>query len=245
VPKYISDVILPELNREVERLGCKVLFETDEKGRGENVFVSYPAATEVSGYIKPVLRIEFGGRNIFSDDFSKYEVRSYASRVDIPVDIAFPSARDVVVLPIERTFHEKATILHVFCNRYENGRLKKTERASRHWYDFAKLHEFPACMSAMSDVRLLADVVGHKTKFFRDNMGGYEKCLRGEMKLVPEGHLLNELKKDYDAMRSGNMFFGTSKRPPEFEYIMEVVSRAETEMNEYILAALSTHDGNR
>lgn len=243
VSQYISDVILPELNKEAEHLGCEVIFETDEKGRGENVFIQYPAATEVNEYIKPVVRVEFGGRNHFSDDFSRYEVYSYASKIDIPVDISFPSACDVVVLPIERTFHEKATILHVFCNRFVNGCLKKTERASRHWYDFAKLYESSGCLSAVSNVRLLADVVGHKMKFFRDNMGGYEKCLSGEMRLVPEGTLLVELRKDYNAMRSGNMFFGTSTQPPDFDEIIEVVSRAEAEMNKYILATISTNDG--
>ena len=240
VPKYIEDAILPELKREVEALGCMVSFEKDDKGRGENVFISYPVATEVNEYIKPVVRVEFGGRNLFSEEFPKYDVLSYASEIEIPVEMSFPSAPLVVVLPVERTFHEKATILHVFCNRRESGHVKKTERASRHWYDFAKLYENPLCSSAPANVRLLADVVRHKTKFFRDNRGGYEKCLLGEMKFVPEGDLLDELRKDYDAMRKSNMFFGVSVPPPEFESIMATVARAETEMNGHVKAVMSS-----
>lgn len=152
----------------------------------------------------------------FFSEYAFHNVHSYASKINTPsqTPLVFPVAQNVVVLPIERTFHEKATILHVFCSRFENGHLKKIERTSRHWYDFAKLYNSSMCSSAISNIKLLADVVHHKMKFFSEKLGGYEKCLLGEMKLVPEGTLLKELKNDSEAMLPGNMFFGTSTYLP-------------------------------
>ena len=42
------------------------------------------------------------------------------------------------VMRAERTFWEKATAIHVFC---EQGEFRGGERFARHWHDLARLKE--------------------------------------------------------------------------------------------------------
>ncbi|WP_423814697.1 nucleotidyl transferase AbiEii/AbiGii toxin family protein [Pseudomonas viridiflava] len=50
--------------------------------------------------------------------------------------VAFPKTEKVVVLSPTKTFWEKATLIHVQCNKpISEGK----DRISRHWYDLAML----------------------------------------------------------------------------------------------------------
>jgi len=77
--------------------------------------------------------------------------------------MTFPAAT-VTVLSGARTFWEKATLIHVACNR--NVLDSGAHRLSRHWYDLALLADHDIGRAAIQDHGLLADVVKLKKVFF-------------------------------------------------------------------------------
>ena len=78
--------------------------------------------------------------------------------------LQFPEATVRVLLP-SRTFWEKATLIHVACNR---GDPKlDADRPSRHWHDLAVLAEHNIGKIAILDRELLQDIVEHKNVFSR------------------------------------------------------------------------------
>ena len=113
---------------------------------------------------------------------------------------------------------EKATLIHCLCNRHAEGKLRmeNRDRFSRHWYDLARLVTSVDGIGirAMNQRELLEEVVTHKMIFFSEAPAKYEKCLQGEMHLVPEGTLLDALKKDYEDMEKNHMFFKGKEIPP-------------------------------
>jgi len=64
----------------------------------------------------------------------------------------------------ERTFWEKATILHHEANRPEDSKLPL--RYSRHYYDLAMLTLSSIKYAALEQANLLKDVIEFKQKFY-------------------------------------------------------------------------------
>jgi hypothetical protein len=97
----------------------------------------------------------------------------------------------VVVLSPERTFWEKATLIHFECNR---GELRASaERLSWHWYDLVMLAKHPAGQPAIENRELFEEVFRHKKVFFHTSYADYVACLDGRLKLLPEKDTLKGL----------------------------------------------------
>lgn len=104
----------------------------------------------------------------------------------------------------ERTFWEKATILHQEANRpLEKAMLP---RYSRHYYDLAMMAQSTVRETALQDLDLLQTVVTFKQQFYPSAWANYEDAKVGSIKLIPPPQRISELAKDYEAMRS--MIFG-------------------------------------
>ena len=71
---------------------------------------------------------------------------------------------EVRVIRAERTFWEKATILHHEAHR-PAGNLQPA-RYSRHYYDLARMAASPVRAAALADFDLLAEVVAFKRRFY-------------------------------------------------------------------------------
>lgn len=110
--------------------------------------------------------------------------------------------------------------------------MDKTERFSRHWYDLAKLVTSVDGIGfrAMNQRELLEEVVKHKMIFLSEPPAKYEKCLQGEMQIVPEGTLLDALKKDYEDMERNHMFF-KGKEIPTLDDILQKAKITEDTIN--------------
>lgn len=192
----------------------------DDKEPGTLLF-AYPRAVDsASDYNLPVVRIEMGGRN----DTWPSEQRRVLTYAAPPGNPKFDLV-DVPVLGIERTFWEKATILH---NEYHRPQEKhRAHRLSRHYYDLFQLatHEVygPQCLS---NVDVLNRVVTHKSYYYPDNWSCYEEASTGKIHLVPPDYALNGLSEDYDKMRP--MFFVD---PPAFDEILTKLKQLEEEIN--------------
>lgn len=190
---------------------------------GEKLRIYYPSvlAQQLGSYLASNVLIEFGGRNI-TEPNEQHIVRPYVTEV-VP-DLDFPEA-SVTVLAIARSFWEKATLIHVECNRTEFK--VSAERLSRHWYDMSCLHKSGRARAAIADRALLADVIKYKKLFYDASYANYDDCLASALKLLPGSAFIDALEKDFQQMLEAGMFYGT----PSFAEIINDIRELEALIN--------------
>jgi hypothetical protein len=225
VREYANDFVVPYFNEAISRLPTAGLHTVEIDDSGEKIWVTYPSAVESSGeYIRSQVLVELGGRNVI-DPSETHTVFPYVA--ELTEGLIYPTS-EVVVLSPERTFWEKATLMHVECNR---GKLRENaERLSRHWYDLVMLAEHPAGKSAINNRGLFEDVVRHKKVFFHTGYADYDSCLQGRLKLLPETDTLDSLRSDYEKMVRAGMMYST---PPGFDEIVESIRNLENRANNW------------
>ncbi len=214
---YIGGELQAIIAKAVEPI-CRCVVATDDL---HALNVQYPAAFS-DAYLRPEVRLEIGPLAAWMP-FDHYSIKPYAAET-------FPQLfkqADCAVQAIraERTFWEKATILHHEANRPKNS--SQPLRYSRHYYDLAMMAAAPVKNAALADLALLEDVVAFKQRFYPRGWAQYDEAKPGTFKLIPAGHVLAAVEKDYVQMR--NMIFG---RYPNFGEIKETLRTLEAEINE-------------
>ncbi len=132
-------------------------------------------------------------------------------------DAISDSSVNVEVLKIERTFWEKATILHQFHFQSDPGRV--APGFSRHYYDFYQLVERGYSESALKDASLLSEVAEHKNIFYRQQWARYDLARTPRtLELLPHSDIESTIADDYLAMQE--MIFGAA---PNFEQILSTL----------------------
>lgn len=171
-------------------------------------------------YIQSAVLLELGARG---DQWpaTSGEVRPYAAE-------AFPSAFKapactVRVLSAERTFWEKATLLHRWHHR--DDRLMD-ERQSRHYYDVVQLYKRGPGRAALADPELLKAVARYKSVFYEEPRARYDLAVPGSLRLLPNETHRELLEADYKAM--GEMIFG---EPPTWDFILHGIAEIEDAVN--------------
>ena len=189
--------------------------ETDNK----NLHIIYPKVSD-DVYLRPDILLEIGimsawipnePRNIFP-----YIAEAYP-KLEITPAI-------VHTIKAERTFWDKATILHREYFRPEN--TNTPIRYSRHYYDLHKMACSEIKESALADYQLLADVSSRKDKLYHCAWAMYDLAKPGTLRLLPNKNNSEILKQDYSAMQ--RMIFGDV---PEWEMILENLEKLENEIN--------------
>jgi hypothetical protein len=180
-------------------------------------FAYLSAIREAVSYVRPMVLLELGTHAELIPS-AAYTIRPHAAE-------HFPrvfddSACPVLAIRAERTFWEKATILHVEYHRPQDKPI--SPRYSRHYYDMALLAQSPVKNAALADMALLAHVVAHKTKFYAAAWARYELAVPKTLRLIPPELRLDPLRRDYEAMKV--MVFG---EPPAFDRLMESVAELE------------------
>ncbi|MEP7037935.1 MAG: nucleotidyl transferase AbiEii/AbiGii toxin family protein [Acidobacteriota bacterium] len=191
---------------------------------GQTILFGYPrenSSVAELEYIKPIVRIELGSRPE-NQPAENHLIQPYAAE-EFP-NLFEKSSSEIKVLSVERTFWEKATILHDQFHRADD--YKTADRISRHYYDFYKLTKAGIAENALANLDLLESVVINKKSFFYRAGAKYEEALLGQLHLVPSPARLNALKRDYEKMNS--MFF---VEPPKFYEIIELLTELEKEIN--------------
>ena len=223
VREHAHGVVAPHIQRMLAAEFSTDAFRIEVSDNGEQMRLHYPSALESPGdYVGNSVLIEFGGRNI-TEPNEEHEVRPDIA--DHVADLEFPRST-VSVLSPARTFWEKATLMHVECQR--DGFRTGAERLSRHWYDLAMLADLAHGQAALADRALLADVIKHKKVFYSASYANYDACLSGQLKLIPEGVALAALRDDFQRMISAGMFIG---EPPAFDAIVDRLRALEAEIN--------------
>lgn len=221
--KHVTQELVPELQAALKRTMPTYEVTTEINEDAEKVWLYYPSAVEnTDDYLRPSILIEFGGRNATLPQDILTIVPDVATHVPT---LAFPVAQ-VSVLSPQRTFWEKATLIHVECHRPD---LRAgAQRLSRHWYDLARLADHEAGRRAVGDPALLQDVLHIKETFFRSGFSNYALCLTGGLRLIPDEATLDALRQDYQAMLDAKMFYGDILT---FDQIVERLRVLEQEVN--------------
>lgn len=220
---YSSTVIKPYFEDLLSEKFPDRICAVELSGDGERLWIKYQSAiAEELSYVPSNVLVEFGGRNI-TEPAETFAVVTYLSQQTSGIQLPVAS---VNVLALARTFWEKATLIHVECNR--GAARPNVNRLSRHWSDMAKLGEHALAADAIANRKLLADVVKHKKIFFDSRFAYYDKCLTGGLKLAPKGELKASLEHDYRAMIDSGMFTGD---PAPFEKVIESLEKLERRIN--------------
>ncbi len=197
-------------------------YRFDEAGRSPVLLFAYPGALPRGvEYIARVVRIEFGS---LTDQrpIGRHPIRAFVAELAPEAFTDFKT--EVVALELERTFWEKATILHAEFHRPADRPMR--DRHARHHADFAALWRHEPAKAARGRFDLLERVRVHKSRFFSSGWANYATAVPGSLRLVPPAYRIEALRADYDAMRQ--MFLN---EPLTFEEILAILNEAEVELN--------------
>ena len=214
--KYIAEVFLVEVQRMVDGR-CSACIEAHDL----NVInIAYPSSF-ASEYLRPEIRLEIGPLAQWIPN-AQYKVTSFAAEA-LP-QLFEESACSVWAIKAERTFWEKATILHHEAHRPESATVPS--RYSRHYYDLHQMAQADVKKEALADFELLQSVVDFKKRFYPRGWANYDLAKKGTLKLIPPGRIFDALSEDYEAMQE--MIFGEC---PSFDEIVEGLTSLENEIN--------------
>ena len=131
--EYVQHKMLADLMANIaEKLGATGDWQVEvdaEDPDAQTLFFEYPRIAAKGGYIRPLVKIEMGARSEHWP-ISEHTIRSYAKEA-LGDKIQEDDVR-VRVLNAERTFWEKATILHQYAH-LPDGKMMAS-RISRHYY---------------------------------------------------------------------------------------------------------------
>jgi hypothetical protein len=226
--KKIAEELLPALEAAIKAKvgrGEKWSLRSDDEDLDQQTLLfEYPTSfpPDATGYIRRTVKIEMGARADHWPSESK-TVTPYVAE-QFPQGFKEPSCA-VKVLSAERTFWEKATILHAEFHRPADKPMP--ERFSRHYCDFHELVRKGVARSATAKPELLARVAQHKSLFFKTSWARFGEATRGSLRIAPQEERVKALRDDYAKMQQ--MFFG---EPPAFDDIITLLNQWEREFNQ-------------
>ncbi|MFZ4587793.1 MAG: nucleotidyl transferase AbiEii/AbiGii toxin family protein [Terrimicrobiaceae bacterium] len=191
---------------------------------GQCLLFHYPSVlpANAAGYIPPQVKIELGAR---SDDWPNEEKTIQPYVIEQFPALDADAAATVRVLAAERTFWEKACLLHE--ETFRPADKPRKLRMARHYYDLWCLLRAGVGERALADAGLFRRVAEHREIFFRYAWVDYSTHKPGTFRLSPPADHLANWRSDYQSML-GPMFFGDV---PTFDEIMEAVGDFEKTFN--------------
>lgn len=225
--KAVETQICPVLEKTVEavlgrREGGWFEFLTDPATNSPVLLFHYPSIQPPGfEYLKRSVKLEFGSLTD-QQPVGRHPVRPWVADA---LQVAFPDWRcEVVSLEVERSFWEKATILHT---EYHRPAERATpDRFSRHYADTAALARHPVAMKAIDEHDLRDRVVAWKGQFFGSSWANYELAKPGTFRLIPPPERLSVLRRDYQAMK--DMYLS---EPLTFDEVLTVLAELERQIN--------------
>lgn len=197
-------------------------FLTDAVTHSPLLLFHYPTSQPTGfDYLKRSVKMEFGSLTD-QQPVGHHAVRPWMADV---IPDAFTDWRcEVVALEMERSFWEKATILHA---EYHRPADKPTpDRFSRHYADVAALAKHPNARAAIDRHDIRNRVVKWKIQFFGSAWASYDLAKPGTFRLVPPAARLPALRQDYQAMR--DMYL---TEPASFDDVLAALAELEKQIN--------------
>lgn len=224
----VRDRIGPALTALVEGVLGKPVrpwfeFLTDPYTNSPVLLFHYPSSqTAGFDYLRRSVKLEFGSLTD-QQPVGLHPVRPWVADT---LPAAFPDWRcEVVALEVERSFWEKATILHT---EYHRPAERPTpDRFSRHYADTAALARHTTASRAIDLHDLRDRVVAWKGQFFGSSWASYDLAKPGTFRLVPPYARMPALRRDYQSMR--DMYLS---EPASFDDILATLAELERRINQ-------------
>ena len=222
LPVWIRHHVLPLISEGLAVHGLSASLSIQQ----DKVLLEYAPLASGSGYVRPVVMLEFGARST-GEPWESRPITCDAA--PILVGVALPTAIARVMRP-ERTFWEKATAVHVFC---EQGDFRGGERFARHWHDLIRLDQSGFAAAAIADRALALAVASHKSMFFPEKrtageLVDYTAAVSGHLRLVPEDHAIESLRLDYSKMLDDGLLLDDAET---FEGLIDQCRALEARIN--------------
>lgn len=218
---FLKDDFLTNITDDFSKLlGISADFYISDDDAGTVKF-RYPQSFK-DGSILQEIRLEIGALAAWTPT-QKENIKSYAA--EMYPEVFEQAMTEIIVTTAERTFWEKATILHQEANRPKSA-SKIPLRYSRHYYDLYSMAEKGFLQKALEQPELLEQVAEFKMKFYPRKWAEYESAKVGSLKLYPAPQSIDRLRDDYKNMR--NMIYGDY---PEFDEILEGLKEIEKRIN--------------
>ena len=197
-------------------------YELDADAKSPIVYFRYPTTqTQDFGYMRREVKLEFGTLTD-QQPTGRYPIQAL-------VGSAYPALFsdwhcEVVALELQRTFWEKATILHAEFHRPPDS--PTPDRYARHYFDMVRLLEHGSAQQFWADRAQCVRVVDWKSRVFARGWARYDLAEHGTFRLVPPQARQAALARDYATMRP--MFMS---EPPSFEALLNALQDAENLIN--------------
>ena len=231
--KVVHDRIQPVLEAAVSTAlgpgpnGDWFEFAIDTTSNSPTLLFHYPSAQEPGfEYLRRSVKLELGSLTD-QQPVGRHPVRPWIAD-------AFPQVFsdwrcEVIALGVERSFWEKATILHA--EHHRPAGKPTPDRYSRHYADTAALVTSPPVIPAIDRHDILERVVEWKRRFFGSRWASYDTAKPGTLRLVPPQARLRHLRQDYAAMRDMYLV-----EPVPFDDTIATLSALEERINSGRLA---------
>ena len=217
---FLKNDFLPEFKSGMSKLvGFEINAYISDDDLGSVLF-AYPSSYSDPSILK-VIKLEAGVLSGWMP-LNKRIIKPFVAE-EYPSIFSYSNIELLATTP-DRTFWEKATILHQEAFRPENSLMPS--RYSRHYYDLYCMIKKGIGDVAINNLKLLEDVALFKMKFYPRKWARYDLAKSGTIKLLPASHSLERLKKDYSDMRS--MIYGDY---PSFEEILKTIDAFEKMLN--------------
>jgi len=218
--QFIGEELAPLLKTDLSRiLGVDADISVDEHDP-QTINFNYPHIF-VSSSLTQSIKLEIGPLAAWTP--ARKTLITPFCATQYPQVFVQNSTEILTTLP-ERTFWEKATILHHEAHRPQNSVLPS--RYSRHYYDLYRLANSYVKEKAFSNLELLHKVVEFKKKFYPRGWAKFEEAKPGTFSLMPPKHNEKDLKNDYKSMIE--MLYGDS---PDFDTILWHIKNLQDEIN--------------
>lgn len=217
LPVWLQESVITSLQPAISEDGIPLTIAYTPDGKDfDKVFLNFARQFDAPAYVAPAVRLEFGARS--SGEPAEVQ-RIVCDAAESLPEVVFPTA-EARVMAAEKTFWEKATAAHAYCIQ---GTFRG-EKFARHWHDLVKLHNREYSARAIADPQLARDVAEHKSMFFREPGVDYHAAVNGALRLVPDGHALDELRAEYEQMVAGGLLHASEG---EFDAVMAGCSEIE------------------
>ena len=223
---FFRDVITPWLKEgltEVIGENANVYYDRSQAEPNEPGFVcfEYPGSHSEPSILRAI-RLELGALASWTPtqkaSFSSYAAEEYPH-------VFHQGSTEVLTTTAERSFWEKATILHREAMRTPNQK-EIPSRYSRHYYDMYCMSKRGVCEQAMAQSDLLEKVAEFKDRFYHQGWAKYNLARIGTIKLLPAVISIDVLRNDYAEMKP--MIYGYY---PSFDEILDTMEILEERIN--------------
>ncbi|MFW2356409.1 nucleotidyl transferase AbiEii/AbiGii toxin family protein [Hydrogenophaga sp.] len=226
-------VVLPLLEQTITRrlgkapAGQWLRYELDADAKSPIIYFGYPSAQRGGfAYVAREVKLELGTLTD-QQPTEMHPVRPLLAD-------AFPALFgdwncSVTALALQRTFWEKATILHAEFHRPPES--PTPDRYARHYFDMVRLLGHAQAATLLADKAQCDRVVDWKSRVFARGWARYDQARHGSFRLVPPQARQAALARDYATMRP--MFIS---EPPPFAELMRRLTEAEYQLNQQVRA---------